>query len=355
MTNALVKESSATKTTPHYVSSTYLVMLQRYLEQLQPDPSAKNSNANPSGLENIVDISAIIPVMSAISDKLRHDCFGLAIGRGMHPSDYGIFGYALMNCLTITAALKTAAKYKTFLNHKLSAEFLAEHDRYLYQLNPQTQSKVTQILIELDFSTALEFGRQLAGPNHRDKIQLCSVKFTHSPLGPIHLYESRFNCPISFNAPVNEIAIAKSALDTPIYGANQRVLSVMEEKIEKMACAQSTAKVPLKDQVASYIRNNMLWELPSASKVATGFNMSLSSFKKHLSTEQTCYQKICDDVRLARGIELLKSKKIAIKEISYELGFANSSAFNKAFKRWTGQSPTEFKNEERKFFASSSV
>ena len=344
MTNAMATNRAALDPSAHYVCSTYLVMLQRYLGQLRSEQPAPTTCSPTKALATVIDINAIIPVMNAISAKLNHDCYGLTIGRSMHPSDYGIFGYALMNCPTLAAALKTTAKYKAILDHRLHPEFIFEQGRYIYRLNPHIQNKEVQVLIELDFSAALEFARQLTGPLHRESIQLNSVKFAHAPLGPVHLYEARFNCPVHFNAPSNEIAMSKSLLDMPVYGANQRVLSVLEERIQKIASTERYEKLALKEQVASYVRNNMLWELPNANRVAADFNMSLSSFKKHLSNEQTCYQQICDEVRLSRGVELLKSKTIAIKQISYELGFANTSAFNKAFKRWTGQNPSQYKN-----------
>ena len=137
--------------------------------------------------------------------------------------------------------------------------------------------------------------------------------------------------------------IDKAVLDTPIYGANPKVLSFLEVKIGHLVHYAKNDSEPLKHQASRYVKKQLGGELPSAQIAARHFNMSLSTFKKRLHNEDSCYQHICDEVRYQYCREIMQRDSFAIKEIAFKLGFTNASAFNRAFKRWTGESPSRFK------------
>jgi AraC-like DNA-binding protein len=345
MINAMVTDKffGAGSTTP--ISSAYCIVLSRYLAYLQNQqtPWKESISKHPSfeELGNVTSIERIIPLLEQIEGLTGNSCFGLDIGKNMHPSDYGVFGYAMMNCQNLLCALKTAAQHKSILNQKLSADLTPDGDEFIYQLNINSNAKAVSILIELDFSTAFEFAQRLAGPG-REEVVLNAVHFKHQPLGPRDRYTERFNCPVYFESNENRLRISKKVLDTPIYGANSKVLSALEDKIVSINRKQSQT-LSFADQVAHHVKKNMRWELPSAQLTARAFNMSVSTLKNRLSAEQTNYQKVCDDVRYEHCKHLIEKGSIAIKEVAFELGFANASAFNRAFRRWTGKSPSEFK------------
>lgn len=330
----------------HQVSSSYLTILNRHLSLVESEkqrcaPKFDHSNVT---LSYTIDIDKIRPTLKRLEQHLGRANFGLDIGKQMHPSDYGIFGYAMMNCVSLYDALKTAAQHKAILNQKLFASFVEDQDFIYYQVNTDLSSKESQILIELDFSTALEFAKRLAGPSISGNIKLSSVHFSHKPLGPREQYEDYFGCPVYFEEANNRIVIRRENLEIPIYGANPKVLSALEDQIAKVA-SRYEGELRLSQRVAMYLRKHLRGELPSAKTAANDFYMSLSLFKKRLSEEGTGYKSICEEVRYKRCLELMNKDRTAIKEIAFELGFANASAFNRAFKRWTGTSPTEYKKQ----------
>ena len=345
MGSSTVNEDPFPTSLKYKVSSSYLAILQRHLSLVEPKLAkvlTEAEHASPSQ-QYTVDISSVSSALRQLEAYLGRANFGLDIGRNMHPSDYGIFGYAMMNCETLYQALETAAQHKTILNQKLFAAFIEQDDSVIYRVNTDINTRDSHILIELDFSTAFEFARRLAGPVGH--FQLTSVHFAHAPLGPESQYEECFKCPVRFNAGKNEILVAKAELEQAIYGANPKVLSALEDKIKKVSSIYEN-QLTLQQRVMHFIAKNLCQELPSAVDAASSFNMSLSTFKKRLSDEGTCYQNICDAVRYQKCLELIRRNRSAIKEIAFELGFSNASAFNRAFKKWTGQSPTEYRKQQ---------
>jgi len=332
----------------HFVSRTYLVMFQRQLGRLCCDGTslAMRSDATVAQHDRI-DSAGLSPLLEQLHRAYGHMCFGLDTGFNTHPSDYGIFGYAMMNCPTMLHALQQAARYKPMLSAQLSAQLVTENGHLRYRLARHMDSALYRVLTEMDFSSALAFAKRLAGPNRDQLVTFTRVRFTHEALGPEQEYERVFGCPVEFGAQFNEIEIAPEVLALPVYGANPRVFSALEERILRMSPATRKCDVPFKDQVAYYVRDHMSQCLPSSRDAASAFNMSLSAFKKKLSQEDTCFQRVCDAVRYKRSLELMESTEVSIKRIAYQLGFANASAFNRAFKRWSGACPSEVMRQPR--------
>ena len=323
----------------------YLVMLKRYLLRLQTQHQNTHNPFNRKFRPEYPECNALEQISHLIREiepLTSYGCFGLDIGKLMHPSDYGIFGYTMMNCETLMCALRRACERKNILNRELSAEFISDNNLVIYKVNSALNSKEHQVLLEVDFSTAFEFAQRLVGPLI-DELKISSVHFSHRPLGPVELYLAHFKCPVYFGESENKIIVEKDILETRVYGANPKVLSVLEDKIGSMSDATKNDSKQLKLQVTQYVKSQLGSDLPSAQSTAKHFNMSLSAFKKRLHLEGSCYQLICDEVRFSYCRELMRKDTLALKEIAFNLGFTNASAFNRAFKRWSGESPSGFK------------
>ena len=97
-------------------------------------------------------------------------------------------------------------------------------------------------------------------------------------------------------------------------------------------------------KVTSFVEANINDHiLPSAPIAAKHFNISMSTLKKYLHQENLNYTAICDAVRKNMAIKMLTCSCDQFQNISDYLGFPNSSAFHRAFKRWTGMTPAEYR------------
>ncbi len=161
-------------------------------------------------------------------------------------------------------------------------------------------------------------------------------------------YRALFDCDIEFNADENCIRYPIEVLDIQIPSANPHMFGYFQEYLDKSLKQQKglvekrSLKEKLEDFMASSIEDENKVEFPSLAACAEHFHMSQSAFKKHLQNEGVRYQVVADHVRRDHACHLIRQGHHSFKEIAFRLGFANSSAFNKAFKRWTEQSPKEY-------------
>lgn len=110
--------------------------------------------------------------------------------------------------------------------------------------------------------------------------------------------------------------------------------------------AEQLAKIPTSARFSRRVRACILSVLPlgslTADTVAAQFRMSERTLRRRLQEEATSYQEILDDVRAELARHYLTKEKQGIAEVGFLLGFSDQSAFTKAFRRWTGQTPADF-------------
>jgi AraC-like DNA-binding protein len=94
---------------------------------------------------------------------------------------------------------------------------------------------------------------------------------------------------------------------------------------------------------ACLVRGLLGSDLPAAEQVADELHTSVRSLHRGLEAERTTFRALSDRLRHERGAELLGDPRYSIAEVAYVLGFAELSSFYRAFKRWTGQTPGEFR------------
>jgi AraC-like DNA-binding protein len=85
---------------------------------------------------------------------------------------------------------------------------------------------------------------------------------------------------------------------------------------------------------------------PSLASVARHLGTSPRTLQRRLGAERTSFAALVDEVRRARAVAYLDSRDVSIAEVSWLLGFAEQSAFTRAFRRWTGEAPTAWRRRQ---------
>jgi AraC-like DNA-binding protein len=330
------------------VSQVYVSLFSNYLEQLQtkrPDlqchriglPVATNES------NDCVPLALLEDFISSIVRTTNIESLGLDIGEHTHPSDYGIFGYAVMNCATLSQAIKLVQSHVMLLNQAFTVTLRECKDEVFFELESNSCEEVGRILVELQFASACKMANFLAGHQQKPDIYMTEVRFKHSPLTDYSRYLDVFNCPVLFNQEKNEIVIANVTLSKEVRSASPKILSMLMKKMQRLHDEMNN-NVSLGQRVCEFLENNVGHHgIPNAQVVAQNFNMSLSTLKKHLHQENLNYTVICDDVRRNIAIKKVVYSTDQLQIISSGLGFSNTSAFNRAFRRWTKVTPAEYR------------
>jgi AraC-like DNA-binding protein len=199
--------------------------------------------------------------------------------------------------------------------------------------NPQASRFTTEYAVGLAVTMSRVFGAARADP--------LEARFSHSAPAYADEYERILRLPIRFDAGEDGVLLPISMMDS----LNPSADAALRQLLERYA-ADQLARIPTNAPFSKRIRACILSMLPlgnlTSDTVAAQFSMSNRTLRRRLQEEATSYQEILDDVRGELARHYLTKEKRGIDEVAFLLGFSDPSAFTKAFRRWTGQTPADF-------------
>src|SRR5690606_37349981 len=162
---------------------------------------------------------------------------------------------------------------------------------------------------------------------------------THHHEEDLGEYQRIFNCPVVGNRKQMSIVLSNQFLALPIITSNYSLQKTLLQQINELL-KSSPVKGAFQNKIYHYLMANSYGNIQSLASVAANFNMSSRSLQRRLKLEGVTYLEIVEEVRKNLALHYLKTENYQIKDIAYTLGYTESSAFLKAFKRWTGKTPS---------------
>jgi AraC-like DNA-binding protein len=155
-----------------------------------------------------------------------------------------------------------------------------------------------------------------------------------------------FRAQVHFAVGQNALVLSPRLLETPCARADPALVAVLDRY-----AADRLEQMPRSNSVADRVRTVLVDELrggePSASRLAARLKMSVRSLNRLLAAEDTSYHELLDGLRRDFAERHLAGDQMSISEVGFLLGFSELSSFHRAFKRWTGRTPAQFRQEVR--------
>ena len=172
--------------------------------------------------------------------------------------------------------------------------------------------------------------------------RLRKLELTHPAPSSIAEHERVFECPVRFGAAACRMVIDRAVWETPTANLNPPVFEVLRDHasllLERLPQAGGHGSV-----VRAAIRRELRGGDPSLEHVAKQLAMSPRTLQRRLRDLGESYADLLDEVRHAAATVYLDDREIALSEVAYLLGFSEQSSFTRAFKRWTGVTPSEYR------------
>jgi AraC-like DNA-binding protein len=248
---------------------------------------------------------------------------------------YKVIHYIAANASTVGEAFRYSARYFPLINTAITLPIDESGDVITFDVEDQSGPRgVTRPYAEYCLSVFLLHVREATGV----RFPLRRVEFVHRAPPDIREHERIFGCPVRFEAAHNRMSFDRAGWETPSTGAQPGVLEILTQHAELLL--EKLPRGPdLVERTRQAIGERLRGGDPSLESVARGLGMSERSLQRHLRELGYSYNALADEVRAATARLYLEQPDIAIAEVAYLLGFADQSTFNRAFKRWTGQTP----------------
>ena len=271
--------------------------------------------------------------------RMRGPRVGIEAARSLDRGAFAVVEYLMRTSTDLSHALDQLMRYERLLGS--SPIFTMERDTVLqlrrvrdYEPDDVVEAAIAEFALG---SVMVIGGTATAEPWHPTLVQ-----FTHPAQGDTRPYEELFRCPVEFKAEHTELMIARGVLDTPMAEADSRLHSLLLE------CGRSLiGDVEHYAEVSFDVRQHIADLLPRGQltlrAVAERLRMSTRTLQHRLRAEGASFSELVDGVRTTLAQRYLVERRLSVPDIAALLGYGDASAFHRAFKRWTGLTPRQFR------------
>jgi len=155
------------------------------------------------------------------------------------------------------------------------------------------------------------------------------------------LYEEAFNCAINYECQQNRIRINSNFLGIELPSANPVFTRLSEEMLVDYLSRMQNQDIEMK--VRGAIMELMSVQSLSKEKVASRINTSVRNLTRKLNEVELTFNQLVDSIRQEKAISLIKQFDVCFAEITFQLGFVDVNSFIRAFRRWTGMTPGQYR------------
>src|ERR1700754_611991 len=258
-------------------------------------------------------------------------------GSRLHLAAYGMYGYALMSCLSLRDYFRLGVKYHRLATPTLTIEWTEYPDRSVWTFPDAFASNlprdVQQFLLEQQYTQHVTHLQDVAGRS-------CPpVKARFSYPAPPHasIYPAYLGCPCEFDAQQCELIYDSAILEFRPQLAHPHSAALLQETCNRLI-GQAKTSFGVSGEVYQELMRKP-GEFPDMEAVAAALKMTSRTLRRRLEAEGTSFLAIVDDVRCSLATEYLKTTKMSTEDVAMLVGFSDTANFRRALKRWTGKGP----------------
>ncbi len=289
-------------------------------------------------LHKAVLYNKVLALVRAIDQQRPNINLGLMMGMKLTTSRMGPLGFVLTSAPTFGRALQDFVKFQGLLNGGLVRwKISMQTGAVAVTLNSDPALADIAWILEAPLALILTIARELLG-QHVVPLQ---VSFHHAPRAEQSEHDSFFGVPVRWSAPDNEIILSDALLELPVHTANTGLYPHLLHHVDTQR--RQPAPSPAIDAVQRHIRQILHEGPPLKDSVARAVGMSARTLFRRLAEANTTFDALLDRTRRELALHYLADPRIAIAQVAEKLGYSEASPFFRAFVRWFGCTPAEYR------------
>lgn len=271
------------------------------------------------------------------------DCssLGLEFGRQITVHTDGLLSQLVVSANTLGEAVDRMMKYYPISGFSMQQSVTVMDDltiirvTYPYYNRIKPQHKV--FTAEAVFASHWMKLQSMLG----DQMMLSHLNLAYGRRKYVKEYEDLFGCEVSFDQQFNEMVFPTALLSQPLKTANP-FLSTLARKLCDQRIRELSEQDTLPNQVKLILQRNT-GNIPSLNDLADAFDLSPKALRQRLARHDTSYQNIVNSVLKEKACHFLGDHRLSVDDVASRLGYSDSANFRRAFKRWTGKAPSEYR------------
>ncbi len=325
-----------------------------YLQSLLPALARhygldENALLHAAGLssQQLQDAEKLVPLVQAGALFLQilrasgDQGLGLVMGLLVQPRSYQVLGYAVLSSANLGEAIDRLIRYEKLVGKLGTTQLLREGERCRLQWHCPLSGDWTRYIKEAAIAGWVTYARALLGGN----VAPSQVCFDHAALVPLQRYDAVFHCPVQMNAGWCGVEFDAALLALPLHSADPGLRALMDAQAQQLLqdFEQTTNLVSeVRAQIAQALPNGE----PALETVAVRLQLSARALQHRLKQNGVTFKELVDSVRKALVLHYLRDPHTSLQDVAFLLGFSEQSAFSRAFRRWHGCAPQQFRRQQ---------
>lgn len=330
---------------PSPTIAAYAFAIATALEQEGVDPAPLFSECDlplPTTTDPMVRLSnsEISRIFAASVRATGDPCFGLKVAEAFHPGNMHALGYAMLASTTLRDYCERLRNYYRIVSRNALID-IEESGAAFSMLARVSAADICWETHDAFTALMVRFMRFIYGP----RLNPLRVELMRPDPGREYRlrYDGFFRCPIRYDSSMIVIALEPALVDHPLPGASKELAQMHDQTV--MQYLQQLDRSDIVNRVRAVIVDELSSCVLNKQRVAERLHMSARSLQARLAERETSFQQIMDATRRELALGYLERSTITVTEAAYLLGFSDISNFTRAFRRWTGSSPTEFRQK----------
>lgn len=270
------------------------------------------------------------------------DSFGVAAGNRWTATTFHALGFARLASTSLGEALYRFSRYGQIVNDGLSYALKAEGPRYRFAISSQQSDALGSgpaASIDAGIVALMKMTRLLMG----EDFHALEVYCPHPPNGAGLLLEQCTQCPVQYGGDRIEMVLDRHDVERLQATGNPELSrlneQILNQHISKLSGHNIQARV--ESAIISLLPSGQIQEHMVADKL----NLSGRTLQRRLAEQGTSFKHLLQTTRKALAEQYIHDNSLALTEIAYLLGFSEQSNFTRAFRRWFGRTPSQYRSE----------
>ncbi|MFZ1905292.1 MAG: AraC family transcriptional regulator [Steroidobacteraceae bacterium] len=265
--------------------------------------------------------------------------FGAKLAKYFTHTTFHALGYGLSASSSLKEAFERVLRYSHVVSDAVAYRFFRCGAEYHFYMEPTTEVPIEAI--DTVVGMYLRMCRALIG---RDFSPL-AIELRRPRPAVIDDFERLWRAPLRFNAEYNRLRFDRDSIERVLDGGNPEMA-----RLSDAISARYLVRIEqhnMEARVRTVLARRLQHGEPTEEEVTEMLNVSARTLQRRLGKCGTTFKEILDETRHALALAYLSEPHHSVAEITHLLGFSCSSAFTRAFRRWTGYSPTDWRARAR--------
>ena len=308
-------------------------------EQLFNQLRRRGVTASSTGQAAFEGSEAMVLLETAV-DLSGDPCLAIRLGQQLGIASYGSFGFALMSCANLREAVQLLLRYGQVLFEPRWTSYGHEGGLLLRANITMGTAARQQLVTELTFSNFSVVGRSLA----RNQVKGAEIQLSYSRPSHSACYKSAFDVPVIFDCEHSQLFLPAQVLDTPVKTANRSEHVVFHQQCEEMLRGLNSV-----EKTTAAVRQVLIQsagDFLDIAQVAESLHVSERTLRRRLESESTSFRATFEEVRDLLAREYLAETELTVAEIAHLLDYSETVNFRRAFVRWNGVTPSQYRQQQ---------